>query len=672
MKKFTLLAGIALFAGAGLAQAEEVNGLVISNPAANEFQYYRISNMRVQRLSYLTGNIYDEYGYEEDNVIGDDSGMNPGLPEFLPDGTTPTPEIFSGDNIYMGLSRYAAKWWIGFSSIEEVVSPLTRFWYFTKGRTEGTVLIHNAVYDGTVMRNPLKVTDAGGAQRSNMGFDTRENQYFVLPVRELLEEQEFEMALTEEQLDHAFALSTSREVSTESNTALDASNYITRTMACAALDEVGDTILNEDGDTVYNYYGFAGADRTWSPIRDNGSNNNHEVNNGSLWFVEPASTEDAQAAIDAMKEIMIKGYQDDAEQGATDAYESVAGALAPYTNLPALVRDQTALQALIARASNPPAFDVSGVHDLATQEQFIANAEAEAQKMLVEAAGLIGNGAVVRFQQQLALRDYGTWEEAVNEANDEKIDTLALGNAYLAAGQLGWFSNGEPMVAGYPAIGPVIETTPGYDAKLTEWELIPVWNTNTFKLYNKASNSYIMNFDLDTLAKMTLEIWTAEEKADQILEDASLYTWATTQNADDAACFSLEACPAADDQAPLSDDEALLVEEISLNGVVDPVSESVTDNVRLVAYNAKTNEVTNIHRATSGSAYKFENYAPTARRWYAESNVFHVEVITEGGINEIEGADAPKAQGIYDLQGRRVSKAGKGLYIINGVKTIVR
>ncbi len=44
----------------------------------------------------------------------------------------------------------------------------------------------------------------------------------------------------------------------------------------------------------------------------------------------------------------------------------------------------------------------------------------------------------------------------------------------------------------------------------------------------------------------------------------------------------------------------------------------------------------------------------------------------EGGEDSISEIAAEKANTIYDLQGRKVAKAGKGLFIINGVKTLVK
>ena len=49
-----------------------------------------------------------------------------------------------------------------------------------------------------------------------------------------------------------------------------------------------------------------------------------------------------------------------------------------------------------------------------------------------------------------------------------------------------------------------------------------------------------------------------------------------------------------------------------------------------------------------------------------------VKVEDTTGIREVNAAEKGAAEVIYDLQGRRVSKAGKGVYIINGVKTLVK
>ena len=44
---------------------------------------------------------------------------------------------------------------------------------------------------------------------------------------------------------------------------------------------------------------------------------------------------------------------------------------------------------------------------------------------------------------------------------------------------------------------------------------------------------------------------------------------------------------------------------------------------------------------------------------------------TTTGINALE-TETPGTQAIYDLSGRRVGKAQKGLYIVNGKKVILK
>lgn len=56
---------------------------------------------------------------------------------------------------------------------------------------------------------------------------------------------------------------------------------------------------------------------------------------------------------------------------------------------------------------------------------------------------------------------------------------------------------------------------------------------------------------------------------------------------------------------------------------------------------------------------------------YAQEAPEIVTISDEGSINEIAAA-SKAAEGIYDLQGRKVAKAAHGLYIINGVKTLVK
>lgn len=697
MKKFTLLAGLALVAGAAYAAEPQVinnlkmstvvNELDLSDPA-NDMYYYRISNMRIQRLSYIKatcGNVYDGDGYEEDNILTDahDNAVQQfPMPTFLPgkygdpedidiiDPEDLTPQLFEGDYKYAGLANWDGNWWMGFSSIDEVVNPATRFWYFTAGKNDGTVYIHNAVQQGSVKNTSSSSVFASGAKQACMGFDTKDNMYFVQPVAEALEEAGFDMSLTEEELKVAFALSVRKTWSETSNYSLDVNNYVSYTMVSPDLTSEGEQEFNADGDSVYRYYGFVGADRTWSPIRTNGVNTNHEKNNGTLWFVEEAQKADADKAIADYTHVIVESYKELARRSYAEAVEAVAGELEAYVNLPALVKDQNALQTLIGECNNVQV-NVDNVKTLADVDKYGEMGASKAQTVRGQLGALVGHGAIVTLKNMTAIRDLQTFDEAWID-NEETAENFAYGEAYIAAGQKGTFTNAQGANAeaveetGYVGIGPMIKETPGYDEALCQWELIPVWGTATFKLYNAKTNSYIMNYNDSTMKAITFNNWEEEGLGTDIVAGSHDYSWATTEDETKAAAFTLQPCPDKDTQAALSANDSTIMADYS-------ASYDVLNNVRLVSYDNVGGVTTNIHRTTSGSAYKFVNYDPTANRWYAESNIFHVDVVVEGSINDIAAPIAPKAQGIYDLQGRKVAKAQKGgLYIINGVKTIVR
>lgn len=698
MKKFTLLAGLALVAGAAYAAEPEVvnnlkmstvvNELDLTDPA-NDMYYYRISNMRIQRASYIkatVGNIYDGEGYEEDNILDfhDTAIGQAPMPTFLPgkygdaedlESCEPdalTPQLYEGDYKYMGLAAWDGNWWIGFSSLDEIVNPNTRFWYFTKGKNDGTVYIHNAVQQGSVKRDRNKnVVFAGGATRATMGFDTKDNMYFVQPVEDALMEAGFEMQLTDAELKSAFALSTAKTWSESSDKSLDCNNYVNYTLVSRDLDEDGEQVFNADGDSVYRYYGFVGADRTWSPIRiASSSNSNHEVNNGTLWFVTDATIAEANAAINEYTSVIVATYKEAARKAYVEAVKAVAAEMEAYVNLPALIKDQNALQQIIAECSNPTV-NTDNVKTLADVDKFGEMGAAKAQNYRAQVGALVGHGAVVTFKNMTAFRDAQTFYDG--RIDDEEVaNELAYGNAYIAAGQAATFNNGSGSESvaetGYKGIGPMVETTPGYDAALCQWELIPVWGTATFKLYNAKTNTYIMNYNDSTLRAMTYEKWEEDGIAEDMMENASRFTWATTEDESKAAAFTLRACPAVDEQNAISANDSSLLEDPNLN-----ISTDVVNNVYLESTDVLTGSATAIHRASSPFKFKFISYNPENNRWYADPNVFHVDVVVEGSINDIAAPVAPKAQGIYDLQGRKVAKAQKGgLYIINGVKTIVR
>lgn len=57
----------------------------------------------------------------------------------------------------------------------------------------------------------------------------------------------------------------------------------------------------------------------------------------------------------------------------------------------------------------------------------------------------------------------------------------------------------------------------------------------------------------------------------------------------------------------------------------------------------------------------------------SKSNAFAIDTDDDiTGINSVEISSEKKTEVIYDLQGRRVANATKGLYIINGKKVLVK
>ncbi|MBO7280185.1 MAG: hypothetical protein J6V00_03375 [Bacteroidaceae bacterium] len=53
------------------------------------------------------------------------------------------------------------------------------------------------------------------------------------------------------------------------------------------------------------------------------------------------------------------------------------------------------------------------------------------------------------------------------------------------------------------------------------------------------------------------------------------------------------------------------------------------------------------------------------------SNLFRIDIVEDGtGIADVTIEDDNNA--IYDLQGRKVQQPGKGIYIVNGKKVMIR
>lgn len=683
MKKFTLLAVAALFAGTAFAQTE-INGLKLSEGKDTaQFHFYRIRNMRAMRLDYTNGTLRNMAG---DSVNTDRGGGGFFLSETLEDGVTPTPKI--SDHPYMGLSTLGGNWWLSFSNENDVKDPDTEYWYFTSGGAAypGTVLIQNAVIKGYVSDRAKKQTDVAGYSRSNMDFNTRRtNRYYVLPVKPAFEATQDTVDwceailehLTQEDFDMAFAFSLKDTISNEDgyrDQCLDMNNYINFTRMSAKIDENGDTVRNDNGNVEYYRYGFAGVDRTWSPVTTT-SNKNHWENNGTLFFVEEAPTAEALAAKRNYEQTILKILREGAVLMAKKHFQEVATTIKSWTNVPAIWYPEThsSLAAIQTACENwnGEGVDVNTVVDVETRDAYVEKAAQFAKTKLAEAAAYVGTECKVRFQNQLALRDLNKY---VNES--ETVDPeLNLGNAYLAAGGSITYKDGSTVV--YLDDDDTFEdwfgtgVVPVLDDKApeTEWELIPVPGTATFLLYNEETDSYIRKYD-------DMFTYIGGEENIGTSEGLSEFSWCTTENVEDACPFTFIACDNEDAQAQPTEEQIELM-------IAAELDTDIENKVRLQAQYSKTtvsaagvptttDYVYNIHRGSAGSDYRFINWGNTYNNWFADTNAFKVYPVQQGGISEIAADNAVKANGIYDLQGRRVNKADKGFYIINGVKTLVR
>jgi hypothetical protein len=109
--------------------------------------------------------------------------------------------------------------------------------------------------------------------------------------------------------------------------------------------------------------------------------------------------------------------------------------------------------------------------------------------------------------------------------------------------------------------------------------------------------------------------------------------------------------------------EAAAIEENDLKGSIEPL---VADGSQFVL-SAKSNTIDFLQAEgviTPGKAYLE----------VIDANVksFALSFDGETGIDAIEDAEPAVSSDIYDLSGRRVEKATKGLYIINGKKVLVK
>lgn len=688
MKKFTLLALAAMAAGTQMGYADELPGGIITSTKENPV-YYTISNMRADRLSYLNGDIYDA----DHDVINHDNavGQVGFQPAYLPNEDE-TPELYTFP--YMGLALCENKFWTAFSVVPQVMNRQTIYWWFENGSAKGSVLIHNAVIDGALKNKADKIYG-----RPSMSFsETAKQSYYVLP---LSEEQIEDLELTDDPYgQNAFALSKSKSLTDASgtvtdatkNSCLDMNNYLifNYTSDLQKVDEDGELVFetvnktDADGNVitdpetgepvteevpVYEKYGFAGVDLTWNPLNTNGTDN-EKYNNGSLFQVK--KVEDVEAVNKAIKEyeeIVKESYRKSVLSTLEAAKKDAIARLTPLRNLPALYGDQTdKLDAIIADINNMTV-DPSGVQTIADVDMWEATIEQNMEGQYLRAMALAGNGTVIRLQQMLALRDWEDYD-ALGEDNDEN-----LGNAYLSAAGLGQVKYNNSMEeVGYPAVTCLLNADTTCDWTM-EWVAGQGYRLKNGENYIRTRGNW------EPMAELFYDALGADpeefEEGDNIFNhiDANQMSWATTTDANEAAVFTFTANNTEIQNATLSDAEQEAFDSYGEElGYEDEDALFVTTNIAHLQAPDADGNLSYLCRDTAAQNYIVCSWA-AGNRYFANPNCWKIEKVAAGeevpdGIEEINAT--AKVQGIYDLQGRKVAKATKGLYIINGVKTLVK
>lgn len=689
MKKFTLLAAMAALAvGTQMGNAEEINGITVST--AEDPVYYTITNMRAARMNYVdyqdnedgitAGDIFDAEG----EVIGHDNagGSSFWLPEFLPNGEL-TPNIMAFP--YMGLAQVDNKFWTAFSAMSpQCMDKRTIYWWFEKAKTvKNGVYIHNAVIDGAIKKSAENVNGKPSMSFSESG----KGIYYVINLTpEQMENIGFE---DEEFSTDAFALSNANKVADENdevinpNSCLDMNNYVTYNYEVDSPDETeevqevdadGNPVFDEDGAPVMVEkpvklkYGFVGVNRTWNPLNP-GSNDNVRINNGSLFKVVAVEDKSVvEQAIKEYEEIKAAAYRAQVSDLLESSKETTINRLSTLSNLPELYGDKADKLAAIIADINSMSVDASAVKSQEDVDTWEAQIQMNMEAQYLRAIALAGDGTVITLQQMLAIRD---WAD-VEDGEDDNV-----GNAYLSADGAGQIKyNGSIEDVLYPAVTCVLEAD-----DYCKWTM--EWAGNGYRLKN--GENYIRqhgNWE-DLEATMIEELgWEAEDEDDTFMShvDTNVMTWALTTDVNLAAIFTFTANATEIQNVTFNENTQTTVDtygEALGYDLDDEDAPNYLKNTKNIAHIESTDvegNTTYLCRDNGQWRYIVDSWN-AGGQYFANANCWKIKVETAGeevpdGIEEINAT--AKVAGIYDLQGRKVAKAGKGLYIINGVKTLVK
>jgi hypothetical protein len=407
------------------------------------------------------------------------------------------------------------------------------------------------------------------------------------------------------------------------------------------------TADNYDGTTcidVNNY--LTGSNRAnmkvcWNPISDGVGNNN----NGSVFYFEEASQDDYEGAVSSY----LNDYAEESINSQVDAAkEEIIAILKGYKNIPALWTSTDAIDAAIAKAEAVTG-DTGNINSFEDVTAAVSAAQAELDAIAATATKTAGTGAIITLfgtydgrPEYVVAGQEGTYGSYTETAYDELGED---GEHYFG---VYYDEDGNSFAA--------VGRSEDADAN-AEWTMEYAGGIE-YRLFNAANNCYFAEFAANI-----------PTKGEKTASDAHSISWPTTEDVNNAALFTFFGAPdaeaivktAATDATPATYYEASeCLNHVQLRG-------ELNGDARM------------IHACGPYSNYNLTGFDNVPGDNYVEGrSTFLLNVvkaatpIEEDAIEEITVAPAKTAEGIYDLAGRRVSKATRGFYIINGVKTLVK
>jgi hypothetical protein len=376
----------------------------------------------------------------------------------------------------------------------------------------------------------------------------------------------------------------------------------------------------------------------WNPINDGVYNKN----NGSLFYFEEASRDDFDRAfspylIDYAEEVINSQF--------VPAKEDIIAILRGYKNIHALWTSPDAINTAIARAE-AVTVDISNIYSFDDVTASVSAAQAQLDAIAAKVTKTAGDGAVITLcgtydgrPEYVVAGRKGTYGSNTETEWDELGDD----------GEHYWGVYYDEDGDSFAAVGR--SETADENA---EWTMEYAGGIE-YRLYNEANKCYFAGY--------AANIPAAGEKT---AGDAHSVSWPTTEDVNKAALFTFFGAPDAEsivktyyaaDAAPATYYEASeCINHVQLRG-------ELNGDARMV------------YACGPSSNYNLSGYDNTLDDNYVESRTTFLLNVVKAATSIEEVAIKPSsivADGIYDLSGRRVNKPGRGFYIINGVKTIVK